>query len=354
MKKLDKLANEVMAQSINEPSLFDNFSIGFQNSLRKLGTFAVFGVLTLGVVGMATEAQAMDNQSFGVATGISGLLGMATNGSVPNNLPPECAHIQGKNGWAVTGGGTAGALLGSNIGKGNGSKWATVAGTVLGVGIANGSEEQRIQRECAAIVARNQQQNMQQQQYMQQNTPNYNQNSATPTADILYQANPSSGQSFFVTLDNSPGLLSITGNRQGVIDPQTSPVVFNGVQKSLDNLRIAHINLDNVAKKYLRIVNRSEEEIFNPNPSSNTPRNNNMVSQTIAEYDQAYNAYAAKRGIAASILDEASARNYNLNGFSGSISFFQVPQSAKVTYSTAFQKPFENRYANDIKTNGMR
>lgn len=354
MKQLDKLTSEAMAQSINEPSLFENFATGFKSKLVKLGSVAVFGMLALGVTGMASEAHAMDSQAFGVATGVSGLVGMANNGSVPNNLPPECANVQGKNGWSIAGGGTAGALLGSNIGKGSGSKWATVAGTLLGAGIANGVEDQRIQRECQAIIARNQQQQQQMQQ--QYRTPQYNQNPATPTADILYQGNSTNGQSFFVTVDNSPGMLALTGNRQGMIDPHTTPVIYNGVKQSLDNLSSAYVNLDNISKKYLRTVNGTDEEVFNPNPETNSNyRNNTQVAQLKAEYDKAYNTYAAKRGIAAHILDEASVRNYNLNEFSAAVPLFQVPQSAKVTYSSVYQKGFENRYANDIKVqNGIR
>lgn len=348
MKQLDKLTSEAMAQSINEPSLFENFSNGFRNKLTKLGTAAVFGILALGVTGMTTEAHAMDSQAFGVATGVTGLIGMANNGSLPSNLPPECANVQGKNGWAIAGGGTAGALLGSNIGKGNGSKWATVVGTLLGAGIANGVEDQRIQRECQAIIARNQQQMQQMQQ--QYRTPQYNQNPATPTADILYQANTPNGNSFFVTMDNSPGMLAITGNRQGMIDPHTTPVVYNGVKQSLDNLSTAYVNLDNISKKYLRTINGTEEEIFNPNPETNPNyTNGTQVSQLKADYDKAYNAFAIKRGIAAHILDEASVRNYNLNEFSGAATLFQVPQSAKVTYSSVYHQAFQNRFANDIK-----
>lgn len=354
MKQLDKLTNEALAQSVNDPSLFDNFSMEFKKTLIKLGTVAVFGVLTLGITGMTTEAHAMDGQSFGVATGISGLVGMASNGSVPNNLPPECANIQGKNGWTLAGGGTAGALLGSSIGRGSGSKWATVVGTLVGTGIANGSEEARMQRECQVIISRNEQQNQQ----MQRNyrTPQYNQNSNTPTSDILYQAQTTNGQNIFVTVENSPGLLSLTGNRQGVIEPYSNPVIYNGVKQSLDNLSTAYVNLDNASKKYLRLVNGTDEEVFNPNPElGNNYRNNTQVSQASTEYDRAYNSYAGKRGIAAHILDEASSRNYNLNEFSGSTPLFQVPQSAKVTYSTVYHKSFENRYANDIKVgNGVR
>lgn len=353
MKQLDKLTSEAMAQSINEPSLFQNFSAGFTTKLAKLGSAAVFGVLALGVTGMTTEAHAMDSQAFGVATGVSGLIGMASNGSVPNNLPPECAQVQGKNGWSLAGGGTAGALLGSNIGKGSGSKWATAVGALVGTGIANGVEEQRIQRECQAIISRLQQQQQQQQQYRQ---PQYNQNNNTPTADILYQAQTPNGQNLFVTIENSPGLLAITGNRQGVIDPHSSPVVYNGVKQSLDNLNNAYHNLNNVSKRYLSLVNGTEEEIFNPNPETNSNyRNSTQVGQLKTEYDKAYNNYAAKRGVAAHILDEASARNYNLNEFSGAAPLFQTPQSARVTYSAVYNKSFENRYANDIKIgNGIR
>jgi uncharacterized protein YcfJ len=352
MKQLDKLTSEAMAQSINEPSLFENFSNSFKSNLAKLGNAAVFGMLALGITGMTTEVHAMDSQAFAVATGVTGLVAMANNGSIPNNLPPECANIQGKNGWVITSGGTSGALLGSNIGKGNGTKWATVAGTLLGAGIANGVEEQRIQRECQAIIARNQQQIQQMQQ--QYRTPQYNQNVATPTADILYQANTINGQNFFVTVENSPGILALTGNRQGIINPHTSPIIYNGIKQSLENLSNAYAHLDSISKKYLNIINGTEEEIFNPNPETNyNYRNNTQIFQLKSEYERAYNTYAVKRGIAAHILDEASARNYNLNEFSEAISLFQVPQSAKVTYSSVYQKPFENRYANDIKVSSI-
>lgn len=346
MKQLDKLTSEAMAQSINEPSLFENFAKGFKSKLIKLGSAAVFGMLALGVTGMASEAHAMDSQAFSVATGVSGLVGMANNGSVPNNLPPECANIQGKNGWAIAGGGTAGALLGSNIGKGTGAKWATGLGALAGAAIGNGVEDQRMQRECQAIIARNQQQQQQMQQ--QYRTPQYNQNPATPTADILYQANTTNGQSFFVTFDNSPGILALTGNRQGMIDPHSVPLIYNGVKQSLENLKASNINADNISKELIRTINGTDEEIFNPNPQTNY-RNNTKIEQLTVKYNNAYNDLAAKRGIAAHIADEATIRNINLDEFKEYAPFFQIPQSVKVTYSSVYHKPFENRYANDIK-----
>lgn len=350
MKKLDKLANETLAQSINEPSIFDNLSSGFKKKVMNLGTAITFGVLALGVSGFANQAHAMDTQSFGVVTGITGLMGMANDGKVPNNLPPECASVQGKSGWKVTAGGATGALLGSNIGQGSGTKWATALFGLAGAGMANGAEDQRIQRECQAIIARNQQQAQQMQQQYQ--GPQYHQAAATPTADILYQANTTNGQSFFVTVDNSPGLMAITGNKQGIIDPHSNGTIYNGVRQSLDNLNVAYQNLDRASKRYMSLVNGTEEEIFNPNPSAQSDyRNNSQVSQAVSDYDKAYNAYAAKRGIAAHILDEAAVRNYNLNEFNNASTLFQTPQSAKVTYSAVYHKPFENRFANDIKAN---
>lgn len=349
MIQVDKLTSETMAQSINEPAILENTSNSFKTKVAKLGTAMVFGVLALGVTGMTNNAYATDGQAFSVATGVSGLVGMASNGSLPSNLPPICANIQGKNGWALAGGGTAGALLGSNIGKGNGSRWATVAGTLLGAGIANGVEDQRIQRECDAIVLRYKQQQEQEQQYRQQNRQ-YNQNNATPTPDILYQANTANGQSFFVTMETSPGMLALTGNREGIIDPISNRAIYNGVKESLDNLNVAYSKLDNVSKRYLKLVNGTEDEIFNPNPQANSNyRNTTQVGQLKTEYDKAYDSFAYKRGVAAHILDEASARNYNLSEFANYAPLFQTPQSAKVTYSTVYHKPFENKFANDIK-----
>lgn len=349
MRQLDKLTSEAMAQSINEPAIMENTSKGFKNTITKFGTAVVFGVLTLAVTGMTNNAYATDGQAFSIATGVSGLVGMASNGSLPSNLPPICANVQGKNGWAVAGGGTAGALLGSNVGKGNGTRLGTALFSLVGAGIANGVEDQRIQRECDAIVLRYKQQQEQEQQYRQQYRQ-YNQNPATPTADILYQANTANGQSFFVTTETSPGLLALTGNREGIIDPISNRVIYNGIKESLDNLNVAYSKLDNVSKRYLKTVNGTEAEIFNPNPQTDSNyRNSTQVGQLKTEYDKAYDNFAAKRGVAAHILDEASARNYNLGEFANYAPLFQTPQSAKVTYSSVYHKPFENKFANDIK-----
>ena len=40
--------NETLAQSINEPSIFDNLSSGFKKKVMNLGTAVTFGVLALG------------------------------------------------------------------------------------------------------------------------------------------------------------------------------------------------------------------------------------------------------------------------------------------------------------------
>ena len=350
MTKLDKLQNEALAQSLNDPSLFSNFTKTLQTKFVKVGTAVVFGALALGTTGMA---HAMDSDSFQTATGLSGIIGIVSNGGGTQNLPPECANVQGTNGWMIAGGGTAGALAGSNIGRGNGTKLATVLGTVVGMGAANASEQNRIQRECANIIQQKQQQQYQNQYQNQNQYRNYNQNPATPTSDILYQAKMPDGNSYFVTVDNSPGLMAINGNRQGVMDPHSNPTVYSGVKQSLDNLNAAYVNLDQVSKQYIQTINGSEADVFNPNPDLNPYKNQTKLSQLSSQYDQAYNQYARVRGVATHILDEATARNYNLNEFGTASPLFQVPNSAKVTYANVYHQAFQNRFANDIKS-GIR
>lgn len=343
MRQLDKLTDEAMAQSLNDLTISENLSESFKNTLKNLGSKAVFGILALGITGLSPLAHGMDNKAFGWGLGASGLMGLANNNDLPQNLPPECRNIQGKSGWQIGGAGAAGALVGSNVGKGSGSKWAAALGTIMGTGLANNSEENRIRNECEAII------NQINQQMQQHSTPTHNKNFNTPTADILYEGRTVSGESLFITMDNSPGVLALKGNMQGEIDVFTNPTVLNGIQKSIENLNQSYINLENVSNKYIGTVNGTEKEIFNPNPDMKTNyRKSTAVSRIANDYEKNYNEYALKRGIAAHILDEAATRNYNLNQFRASINLFVTPKSAKVTYSSIHNKDFENRYANGI------
>jgi hypothetical protein len=355
MDKLNKLQNETLAQAAVSESISSNFSNGFKKKILNLGAAAFFGILALSGTGLAHA------DDFGAATGLSALTGVLINGQKPNNLPPECANVQGVNGWTVGGAGLAGSALGNNLGGGTGKTILTYGLGLLAASAVNNNEQQRITQQCNAIVAENQarinQQNQQRQQ--QNNYPTNNHNNNTPTANILYQGISANGYSFYVTTENSPGLMALNGSRIGTLAPEGNSHVINGIQKSLNNLSNDYSNLDKAARNYLNIINGNGEnqvDYFNPDINQNVNSGRviqNKVQFALQNFENAYNTYAKDRGIATHILDEAATRNYNLSNYSNYLPSFEPPQSAKVTYNSAYQKVLDNRYATGISTSKM-
>lgn len=351
---IEKLSASTLLQSIQDESILESFTDKFTSKITSTSKFLLTGMLMLGMAGFLTNANAYDGNSARVGMGVSGVMGTVLNGSGVENLPPECANIQGVNGWKVGGAGVAGSVAGASIGRGSGTKWATVALTAISSAAALSAENNRIQRECNAVLARIDMQNKKSLYSSNQNQYNANYNySALPSinpSDILYEYTTPNGNKGYATISNSPGLLAINGGRNGEININSNPTIYKGVSESLNNLAKAYENLNTASKAYISYSNGTDDEIFNPNPSANKNNDTTKISVLKNQYNAAYDNYAERRGIAAHILDEASTRNYNLSDFKDSNILFVTPHTAKVTYQSVNGISFENKfYQGNIK-----
>lgn len=382
MNKLNKLFNETLSQCVGTPEIADSFSDGLKSSIKKMGIATFVGFLALGSAGMAHA----DNTS-NALIGLNGVGAILVDGARPAGLPPECANVQGVNGWKVAGAGTAAAYGFSNVGGGRGRKAAEILGTVVVGAAVLGQEEQRIENECARIMAANRQNNQNYQnnqggsyQYQENNpnnayqygrpmqnnnyqnngnyqntnydTPRYNQPNL-PTEPIFYQATDAQGRSFFVTYSTSPGLQALTGNRQGGDAIGSSPTIQRAVDGSLNALNNDYKKLDQASQNYLNLVNgrNSVEDRYNMNNISgnsavkNSANYHQKIQQALREVDATYNQYVKDRGLTLVILDNAAGvDNKDLSQYREAAALFVPPQSAKVTYNSAYQQELPNRY----------
>lgn len=387
MNKLNKLFEDTLAQCVATPEIAENFATGLKDKIAQVGLATVVGVLALGSAGMA-HADSTANAMIG----LSGVGGILVNGAKPQNLPPECANVQGANGWVVGGATAAGAYAGNNIGGGSGKKIATVIlGAAAGT-MALGHEAKRIEQDCARAIAQNRQQygsynnttydnghyNPNGGQYNGANyndnygannrtynngqynngnnygTPQYNQPPQQPTEPILYQYNDALGRSGFVTLRESPGFNGLIGNRRGAFDIMSNPNIQSAVEGTLNNLASDYQKLEQASQNYLNAANgRGNIETRYITNNSNIEYNgavmHKQIKRSLLQFEQAFNDYSKTRGIAALNLDNAVAvDNMDVTRYRDYAQLFTPPPSAKITYHSAYRTELPNRYTTGL------
>lgn len=397
MLKISKLYNDTLSQFVATPEIADSFSSGLKSKIQKLGAATFVGFLALGSAGMAHA----DSNTTNALMGLSAVGGIVVDGSRPSGLPVECTSNQvsnGVSGWKTGGAALIAAKALSYVGGGNGRVAAQVVGAGAAGALVYNSENERINNDCARYMATGQVNNQnnqnnggtyqyqdnnpnnsyqyggrspQQNNYQNNNgyqnnqngysdTPRYNQ-LPTPTEPIFYQAVDSQGRSFFVTYSNSPGLQALTGNRQGGNDIGSNPTIKRAVEGNLNTLNNDYKRLEQASKNYLNLVNgkNSVEDRYDMNNitgnSNNQFQRNNSnyhqkIQQSLREFDSAYNQYSKDRGITLLVLDNAAGvDNKDLSQYQEAAQLFVAPQSAKVTYSNAYQKELPNRYPQGLK-----
>lgn len=344
--KLNKLYNETASQFIQTPEVAQSFTSGLKNSISKVGASLVVAALAFGTAGIAHA----DN-TLNAMVGTGGLGSLLIDGAKPN-LPPECQNLKGVNGWATMAGVTTGAYAGNNIGKGSGRKVATLALGALGGALVLGKQTRDIEDECNRQI---QQMNQARQaQYAQNNGGGYNNgyNSAGYTNSqgqtlniqepIFYEARDAHGRTIISTFSTSAGLQSLTGNRMGGDDISTNPTIQRYVEKSLNTLSNDYRRLEDISNTYMNLVNGRnsvEDRYANIGNRSNNNSYHTKVNNVLKDYAQAYATYVEHRGETVLTLDNAAGiDNKNLSRYRDAAILFTPPQSAKITFYTAFQR----------------
>jgi uncharacterized protein YcfJ len=340
MKKdiLNKMSAETLSQMAANGDISDNFSKGLKNNFLKLGSTAVLA----GLLAMSGGVAHAENGTRNTTLTLAGLFGVATNGSKPADTYVDC-NVQGTSGMKVGAGGILGAIVGRQIGSGNGREVATVAGGILGAASAQASENDRIRRDCGRQI--------QQSQRNGTGIPVYATNNASPQSPILYEGRTIQGRSFYVTQASSPGIGGLQGRIVGQLNVEDDPLVRSAMEKCSVQLPMAYDQLDISSQKYTQVMSggttvaRLSRYAVDDNdvaPNSRLNQDNQMrLNQAKRDFDDAYSEYSRKRSVCASVSDNAVVDGYDISRYGRLLNYFTPPESATITYSGKLQ----NRYA---------
>lgn len=330
MKKeiLSKMSAETFSQMAANGDISDNFTKGLINKFLSIGVTTVLA----GLIALSSgTAQANDTRTAAIT--LSGLFGLVSNNTKPNDIPSNC-YVQGTSGMKTGLSGAAGGWLGSKVGDGSGQKVATVAGAIVGVVASQSSENDRMRRECAEQLAQNKQVN---------GIPTYATNNRSPQSPILYEGRTIKGKSFYVTMQDSPGIAGLSGKITGGANVDADPIVKNAMEKGSDMLEIAFINLDKEARDYNQVasgqtsiakLSRYAVDARDVGANSELNRTHQaMIDKEKREFDQAYAEYSRRRSVFANVSDNAVVDGFDISRYGKALQYFVPPESATVTYS---------------------
>lgn len=340
MKKdiLNKMSAEALSQMAANGDISDNFSPSLKARFLKIGSVSVLA----GLLSISSGLVQADNGTRNGAITLSGLFGLLTSGSKPNDIPVDC-NIQGTSGLKVGGAGALGAYAGSHIGGGSGKQIATIAGGVIAAATAQGIENERMRADCARQI--------EQSNRNHNGIPGYATNSSSPQSAILYEGRTISGKAFYVTAKDSPGLAGLGGQVIGSLDVENDPIVKSAMEKGSALLGMSHENLDIRAQEYLKVMNGgttvaklSRYAVDDNDVASNSPLNKEQQMRMLLakkNFEEAYSEYSRRRSVFANVSDNAVVDGYNISKYGQALSYFIPPESATVTYSGKLP----NRYA---------
>lgn len=326
-KLYSKLESEIAIQLFTNKDVEKVLAKPLQKKLKNVGMNAFLSVALLATTGIAQAGNV-----FNGTLGVGAITSLLTNGSKPDNLPPECQNIPGINGWKVAGASSAGAFLGKQIGNGSGNKAAIMIGGG-GAGAAMYSKERdRIISDCQKIVNAKQ-------------YPRYQANPRMPQEPILYQAYAPNGQAYYVTVNNSPGLHALRGQSQGTNSVHNNPKIANALQVAHNNIAQSYRQLDKSALDFMKIAqgnngmqmnqqNRYAATVGELQPSRNVGANYyNQARVAQNNLDRTYQDYAQKRAVFVRLLDNVAVDGYDLREFADFQRFLLPPDSVTLSYN---------------------
>jgi outer membrane lipoprotein SlyB len=325
---LSKLSAETFSQMAVNGDISDNFSKGLTTKFLNLGVTTVLA----GMMALSSGVAHADDTRTGAIT-LSGIWGVMTNGSKPKDIPVDC-QVRGTSGMKTGGAGAVGGWLGSKVGDGSGQKWATVAGAVIGVTAAQTSENDRMRKECAEQMTYNK---------MVNGVPMYATNNSQPQSPILYEGRTVNGRSFYVTMQDSPGIAGLAGKVNGGVSVDSDPIVRNAMEKGSELLAMSYANLDKEAREYNQIASgrTSIAKLSRYAVDANDVGNNSelnrthqaMIAQAKKEFDMAYSEYSRRRSVFANVADNAVVDGFDIARYGKTLEYFMPPESATVTYN---------------------
>jgi surface antigen len=330
MKKdiLSKLSAETFSQMAANGDISDNFSKGLTDKFLSLGVTTVLA----GMMFLSSGVAHADDVRTGAIT-LSGLFGLMSNNTKPKDIPSDC-YVQGTSGMKTGGAGAVGGWLGSKVGDGNGQKVATIAGAIIGVTAAQTSENDRMRRECSEQMAYNKKVN---------GIPMYATNNSSPQSPILYEGRTVNGRSFYVTMQDSPGIAGLSGRVAGGASVDNDPIVRNAMEKGSELLAMSYKNLEKQAQVYNKVMSgrttvakltRYAVDTNDVGANSELNRNNQaMLAQAKREFDMAYSEYSRRRSVFANVADNAVVDGFDISRYRDSLEYFVPPDSATMTYN---------------------
>lgn len=325
---LSKLSAETFSQMAADGNISDNFSKPLTNKFLNLGVIPFLAALMSLTTGMAYA----DDTRNGVMA-VSAVVGAVSHGHRTNDLASGCV-VKGTNGVQNGIMGAVGGLAGNQIGGGNGKKAWTIAGAIAGIAFSQASENERMRKECAEQIT----------QYKQVNgIPMYATNNSSPQSPILYEGRTVTGRSFYVTMEDSPGIAGLAGKINGGADVNSDSIVKNAIETGAELLARAYLNLDKEAREYNQVasgkttlakLSRYSVEAYDVGSNSELNRANQaMLEKERKEFLMAYNDYSRRRSVFANVADNAVVDGFNISKYGQTLEYFVPPHSATVTYS---------------------
>jgi hypothetical protein len=301
---------------------------------------------------------------------LSAIIGLTTVGNLVgnnNNYPSECDGLQAlpgfqqavgsTNGVAPAAAAAVGAYAGNNMGGGNGKTILTIAGALGAAGMVSNAQQSALAVKCnnfrqlamaQGLIAGNGNQQATNQFGMPMTSPRA---PTRPGENILYKTTSDSGNPLYMTIEASPGIQAMNGMRSGSIQlNQLDPQVQQAISGSMESLNVKYHNLDEVGKSYVNMANGNGQYqmAYLTGNSNNNKSLQDKMKDTLKQFETAYVDYVSQRGQTALLLDELAVRGLDLTPYKNYSSEFQPPQSANITYGTAYQKGLDNRYPNNL------
>lgn len=320
---LTKVSNQVISQMIGDEVISANISKKMFNRINKVGAGSVLAVALSVSSGMV---HADDSRKVLAGTvALSGIIGILRDGSKPADVPFDC-NVQGTSGYKVGGAGVAAAVLGNQIGGGNGKKILTFAGGFLAATAAQNVENDRIRGECLKAQA-----NRQQAAYSNTNhQPNYLQyptsnNSALPQEMVLYAVEDQRGSVSYISMAQSPGVSALRGQGGGQ-DPYSNKNVQVDMERTMQKMIGSYQDLDNKSNSYLNVANGRVAQ------GEQVIRGRGYVEQENVMLQKAISQYSKDRAFFVQTADNAAISGYNLNSYSNALDYLASPPSLQVAF----------------------
>lgn len=324
MSALRKIEAEILSQSLTQEAVKENLDSGVKNHLSKFGMAALLSTAAF----FATDTKAMDNSLKGTL-GAAAIAGVIANGS-NYDVPPGC-DVSGVNGWKVGGAGAVGAVVGNQVGGGNGKKIMTVLGGLFGASAAANSEVNRMQEECAKKGIY---------------PPGQHFNNALKAEDIMYSGTQvTTGNQYVVTVGNSIGLAALAGKIQPPVPiERADPIVNQALSETARNLEAAYRQFEQTAQVFSQRIKGNPSSRYNVNQHNDyyAEQNRQQLEFMRQNFTEAHENFVTQRAMFVHMADTAVEDGVQVSNFKNTLNYIDSPQMAKVLYGNQYSNKYVN------------